>query len=151
MNLLESAEDRELAALLRRRGGRVTPQRLVIARALRGRARHVTAEGLLRELGDHLPGLSLPTVYATLALFEKLGLVRRVAVPGEAIAYDTRLEPHGHAVCRSCGDVRDLDSPAAPAAALGAAAEQGYRPERAEVIVTGLCPLCAHREDEPAV
>ena len=90
MTTVRDAEEHDLAQALRRRGGRVTPQRLLLARAVRERPRHVTAEGLLDEVGDQLPGLSLPTVYATLELFEELGLVRRVAVGGGPTTWDTR-------------------------------------------------------------
>lgn len=151
MTRLRASEDRDLAAALRARGGRITPQRLVIAQALRSGPRHVTAEGLLEELGERLPGLSLPTVYATLALFEELGLVRRVTVAGDVTAYDTRVDPHGHMRCRRCGEVHDLDVAGPPEAALEAAGRTGFRAERAEVLVTGLCERCAREVDrEPA-
>ena len=47
-------------------------------RLLRDRDRHVSAEELLSEASERLPGVSLPTVYSTLELFEQLGIVRRV-------------------------------------------------------------------------
>src|SRR5262245_41917597 len=141
--VVSTPEERDLARRLRAQGGRVTPQRLVIARALRERPRHVTAEALLDEVGDRLPGLSLPTVYATLELLERLGEVRRVAVPGGPVAWDSRLDPHQHAVCRECGEVADLDAPVAGEPALAAARGAGFVPERAEVVVTGLCARCA--------
>lgn len=147
---LRATRDRELAAALRARGGRITPQRLVIAQALRSGPRHVTAEGLLEELGERLPGLSLPTVYATLALLEELGLVRRVTVAGGVTAYDTRTDEHDHMRCRRCGAVRDLDVDVPPGQALEAAKRAGFRPERAEVLITGLCERCAHEVDREA-
>ena len=70
--------DRRLVEALRRRGLRVTSPRLVIHRFLRGRDRHVTAEEAYEAVAPKLPGISLPTVYATLELFEELGIVRRV-------------------------------------------------------------------------
>jgi len=70
--------DAELTALLRARGLRVTSPRLVIHRQLRARGRHVTAEEAHEAVARDLPGISLPTVYATLELFEELGIVRRV-------------------------------------------------------------------------
>ena len=43
--------DRELTTLLRERGQRVTPQRLVIHRVLRERDQHVTADEVLAAVG----------------------------------------------------------------------------------------------------
>src|SRR5438270_11302187 len=101
--------DAELAALLRAHGLRVTSPRLVINRVLRDRDRHVTAEETRDAVAETLPGISLPTVYATLELFEELGIVRRVQAGGGAVRYDPRIDTHHHTVCRSCGRVEDFD------------------------------------------
>jgi Fe2+ or Zn2+ uptake regulation protein len=136
--------DAELIASLRGRGQRVTPQRLVLNRALRELDRHVTAEELQAAVSDRLPGVSAPTVYATLELFEQLGSVRRIPHPG-ADLWDPRLERHHHLVCRRCGAVEDLDTGLDDAAALRAARRRGFRPEGAQLTVTGLCARCAGR------
>ena len=62
--------DERLAGQLRERGMRVTPQRIVIHRALCGQSQHMTAEQVLTRVSDVLPGTSLPTVYSTLELLE---------------------------------------------------------------------------------
>src|SRR5919206_4509420 len=101
--------DSELATTLRARGQRATPQRLILHRALRELDRHATAEELLRAAGERLPTLSLPTVYATLELFEELGVVRRIASGAGPVLWDPRPEDHQHFACRRCGRVLDLD------------------------------------------
>src|SRR4051812_43749392 len=101
--------DDDLTAALRARGQRVTPQRLVLNRALREAGGHVTAEELQGAVADRLPGLSAPTVYATLELFEQLGTVHRIPRPG-ADLWDPRPDQHHHLVCRRCGAVDDLDA-----------------------------------------
>ena len=101
--------DTELTGLLRSRGLRVTSPRLVIHRQLRARDRHVTAEEAHDAVAAVLPGISLPTVYATLELFEELGIVRRVQAGRGAVRYDPRTDVHHHAVCRRCGRVEDFD------------------------------------------
>ena len=102
--------DRELTEILHSRGQRVTPQRVVMNRVLRSAKRHVTAEDVLREVTGKLPNVSLPTVYATLELFEELGLVRRVATESGPALFDSRTDEHQHVVCRRCGRVQDLDT-----------------------------------------
>lgn len=133
-----------LADALRARGQRVTPQRLAIARVVRELNTHVTAEQVLRGVSDRLPGVSLPTVYATLELLEELGSVRRVSVRGGAVLYDAEVHPHHHMVCSSCGTVTDIDATgAADEAALAAARATGFVPERADTVIRGLCAGCA--------
>jgi Fur family transcriptional regulator, stress-responsive regulator len=136
-------DDAELAELLRERGLRATSQRVVMHRLLRDRDRHVSAEELLSETSERLPGVSLPTVYATLELFEQLGIVRRVNGGGGTLLWDTRADTHHHMICRNCGRIEDMDTPLDLERARRSAARAGFQPDRAEVVVSGLCASCA--------
>jgi Fe2+ or Zn2+ uptake regulation protein len=136
--------DRTLSDTLRARGQRVTSQRLVIHRVLHELGTHATAEDVFGEVAGRLPGVSLPTVYATLDLLEELGAVRRVSLPGGAAVYDPRLAPHHHLVCRNCGRAEDVDVPIELEPVLAAAAAKGFTPRHAEVVVAGLCAACAN-------
>jgi Fe2+ or Zn2+ uptake regulation protein len=138
-------DDAELAEVLRERGLRATSQRVVMHRLLRDRARHVSAEELLSEASDRLPGVSLPTVYATLELFERLGIVRRVNGGGGTLLWDSRADPHHHMICRRCGRIEDMEVPLDLERARRSAARAGFEPDRAEVVVSGLCADCAAR------
>jgi Fur family ferric uptake transcriptional regulator/Fur family peroxide stress response transcriptional regulator len=142
--------DRELSERLRARGQRVTSQRLVINRALRERDRHVTAEELLHAVTPTLPSTSLPTVYATLELFEQLGIVRRLNAGTGAVLFDSRSAEHQHVVCRRCGAVADLDVALDTAAALDAARTAGFAPARAALVVDALCEDCAAGTEDPS-
>ena len=136
-------DDAELAELLRDRGLRATSQRVVMHRLLRDHARHVSAEELLSEASERLPGVSLPTVYATLELFEQLGVVRRVNGGGGTLLWDTRGDAHHHMICRRCGRIEDMEVPVDLDRVRRSAAKSGFEPDRAEVVVSGLCASCA--------
>jgi Fe2+ or Zn2+ uptake regulation protein len=138
-----TATDTELEQALRERGQRVTPQRVLIHRAIKRLDRHATADEVLDEVSKSLPNASLPTVYATLDLFEDLGIVRRVAAGESAVLYDPRPDGHHHLVCTSCGKVEDLDAPLDTDRAVRAARRSGFHPEQAELVVHGLCADCA--------
>jgi Fe2+ or Zn2+ uptake regulation protein len=135
-------DDAELAALLRERGLRATSQRLVMHRLLRDRDRHLSAEELLSEASRRLPGVSLPTVYATLELFERLGVVRRVNGGGGTLLWDTRADAHGHTICSRCGRIEDIEVSVDLERARRTAARAGFEPGRAEVVVSGVCAAC---------
>jgi Fe2+ or Zn2+ uptake regulation protein len=143
----QSIDESDLIELLHGRGQRVTSQRLVILRELRRRRQHATAEEIHRAVHKELPGTSIPTIYATLDLFVELGLARRIET-GTAALYDAGPEPHQHAVCRQCGKVQDVDGRLNATALLGAARAAGFRPQGAELIITGLCAECAARSEE---
>lgn len=139
MDAIETA----LSSALRARGGRVTPQRLAIAKVVRETGGHVTAEAVFGQVSQRMPGVSLPTVYATLELLEELGQVRRVPGATGAVMFDARTEAHDHFVCRRCGAVADLDCGTDHAVVLEAAAALGFQPDDAQVVVCGLCADCA--------
>src|SRR3954466_1044180 len=132
----------QLTDLLRERGQRVTSQRLLIDRFLRENQGHVTAEQVLAGVADALPGTALPTVYATLELFEELGLGRRVQTGGGAMGFDPRTAPHHHVTCRRCGAVEDVEAPVELEGVLRRARRAGFEAEHAEVVVRGLCRDC---------
>jgi Fe2+ or Zn2+ uptake regulation protein len=141
-----AAADAKLIDRLRGRGLRVTSQRLVIHRVLCAQPQHMTAEQVLASVSDMLPGTSLPTVYATLELLERLQLVRRVGTGNGAVLFDSRVTPHAHTACRRCGAVADLDMTTSPEPVLRRARDGGFVPDHAQVVVWGLCPDCARRE-----
>lgn len=134
-----------LTQALRERGQRVTPQRLAIARTVRELDRHTTAEVVYARATQQVPGISLPTVYATLELLEGLGLVRRVATESATAVYDPRTDDHHHLVCRGCGEVFDVDAPVDHAAVLAAAQERGFTVDDAQIVIRGVCGVCAQR------
>jgi Fe2+ or Zn2+ uptake regulation protein len=139
----QSAEGQhDLIELLHSRGQRVTSQRLVILRELRRRGRHATAEEIHRSVRRELPGVSVPTIYATLELFVDLGLARRIEA-GAAALYDAGLEPHQHALCRRCGRVQDVYGRLNAKPLLNAARAAGFEAQDAELIISGMCADCA--------
>lgn len=132
----------DLAAQLRAAGLRVTSQRLLLHAALAEIGRHATADEIMRAAAPRLPGLSLPTVYATLELFAQLGLVRRVAAGG-AVRWDPGAEPHAHFSCTTCGAVQDVPGAADAAALERAATQAGLRVDAVDVVLHGRCAACA--------
>jgi Fe2+ or Zn2+ uptake regulation protein len=145
-----SDTDRRLVTKLRAQGLRVTSQRLLIHRTLFDGARHMTAEQVLAGVSRQLPGVSLPTVYATLELLEDLGLARRLATGNGPVLFDARSEPHAHAVCRRCGAAVDLQAPPAPARAFADARRSGFTPDHAQLVIWGLCASCAESARDAA-
>jgi Fe2+ or Zn2+ uptake regulation protein len=136
-------QDARLTDALRATGRRVTPQRLILNRALQRIGRHATAEDVMQEAAEQLPNLSLPTVYATLDLLDELGVARRVDAGKGPALYDPRTDGHGHFACRRCGRVVDVDASVDLANATHAAGSAGHRVEGTQVLLVGICSRCA--------
>jgi Fe2+ or Zn2+ uptake regulation protein len=137
-----AATDTALTEALRHRGMRVTPQRLVIARTLGRLDRHASAEEVASEVVKEFPSVSVPTIYSTLELLADLGFARRVTVAPGAVLYDPHTDDHHHLVCTRCHAVEDVHLDVDTRAALASARRQGFAPDRAELVVTGLCRGC---------
>lgn len=107
MNLERRVEEFKRKA--RALGLKVTPQRLAVYKAIISRHDHPSAEELYEELKDRIEGISLTTVYRTLASLESVGLVQRVPTLKDKVRYDARVEPHSHFICLKCGRIYDID------------------------------------------
>ncbi len=94
---------------LRRRGLRITPQRLAILGALHRLANHPSAEAVYRAVRDEFPSLSLTTVYRTLETLAEHGEVGVVHAGGDRTRFDHRTTPHYHGVCTGCARIEDVE------------------------------------------
>ncbi len=61
---------------------------------------------------------------------------------GGTIRWDTRADAHHHMVCSNCGRIEDMETALDLEGARRSAARAGFRPDRAEVVVSGLCADC---------
>ena len=92
----ESSDRAGMCRKLRSLGITPTAQRITIASLLLAKPQHLTADQVLAlaNAGGRL--VSKATVYNTLGLFARRGLVRELAVACERTFYDTNTAPHGH-------------------------------------------------------
>ena len=97
----------ELIKTLRKNEYKVTTQRLAICEFILSRKDHPTAEQIYQGLRNEYPTISLGTVYKTLHLLKKLGLVQQLGFSEGSIRYDPDMELHINMVCSKCGKVYD--------------------------------------------
>jgi len=100
----------ELQELLQRHGVGVTAQRLTIAGLLFAGPRHVSAEQLLVELRHCGQHVSKATVYNTLGLFSKVGLLREVIADPDRVFYDSNTSTHQHLYDPVSATLTDIQS-----------------------------------------
>lgn len=136
-----------LQAACRSAGLRLTQQRLSVFQEILGSRDHPTAEVIHRRLRRTAPTLSLDTVYRTLALLEKSGLVHRVLDPGGGDRFDAVTDDHIHVMCRRCGRFEDLSLPDLGPEELPWAKHWG-RVERRHVVYYGVCNACLSGGEE---
>jgi Fe2+ or Zn2+ uptake regulation protein len=128
--------------LLRRRGLRVTAQRLAVLRAVSDRP-HATAEAVAETVRGEIGSISGQAVYDALAALTENGLLRRIQPAGSPARYETRVgDNHHHLICRTCDRMVDVDCAVGDTPCLTALDDFGYEIDEAEVIYWGRCPEC---------
>ncbi|MBM4016800.1 MAG: transcriptional repressor [Planctomycetes bacterium] len=130
----------------RRRGLKVTHQRMEVFRELAASDEHPDAETIYERVRARLPTVSRDTVYRTLSALEAQGLVSRTDVLGGPARYDANTAPHHHFVCTACGRISDFRSEALDALPIPRSVESLGRIESAHVQVRGVCSTCAARK-----
>ena len=98
--------------LLSRHKIRPTSQRIEIAKILLSRPQHLSADQVLAQVNKDIALVSKATVYNTLNLFAKKGLVRQVVIESGKIFFDSNTEPHHHIFNEDTGLLLDVDSDA---------------------------------------
>ncbi len=87
----------------------VTRQRVDIGVCLLGKDRHVTADQVLLEVRSQMGGeVSKATVYNTLGLFARKGLLKEVVVDPSRLVYDTNTSEHHHLYNVETGQLQDI-------------------------------------------
>ena len=104
---------------------------------------HPSAEMIYSSLRPEIPGLSLGTVYRNLKLLEDLGKIRKVTTHQGNERYDAICGDHVHFLCESCGSVRDVVGANTELLRESIALEQGYKPSKLDLTITGRCPRCS--------
>jgi Fur family peroxide stress response transcriptional regulator len=101
---------RVFSGVCRRYGVKATHQRTEIYRELARTNEHPNAETIYARVRKRVPAISLDTVYRTLRLLEKKGLISRVGSLGEKTRFDANIDRHHHFVCTECGFMGDFYS-----------------------------------------
>ncbi|MBB6173891.1 Fur family ferric uptake transcriptional regulator [Nocardiopsis mwathae] len=127
---------------LRARGYRVTPQRQLVLEAVR-ELEHATPDAICTEVQKTAAGLNLSTVYRTLDVLEKVGLITHTHLGPGAPAYHLAEEAdHLHVVCRDCGEVTDTALDFADSLVERLRRDIGFEADARHLTVVGRCRGC---------
>jgi Fur family peroxide stress response transcriptional regulator len=131
-----------LLSTFRARGGRLTPQRMAILKALLA-ADHPTIQDIYAAVSRDFPMTSLVTVYRTIAILRDAGEVLEVDSCDPLAHYDgLRPTHHPHLVCVACGRVADSPDLDVQALTEDLKRRAGNWAFSQEVHFFGLCPDC---------
>jgi Fur family transcriptional regulator, ferric uptake regulator len=138
---------RDLLHELEAKGVRLTAQRRALVETIQRADSHLDAAALLARARERDPNIDRATVYRTLELLKRLGLIDELDLmhlDGEKHYYEVKTQKdHLHLACFQCGKIEEFDSPTFQRLKREIAAENGFQIQVMRLEVGGLCSACA--------
>lgn len=124
----------------RNAGFKLTPQRLAILSYLEGNTAHPSAEEVYRFVSKQFPTMSFATVYNTLEMLRKRGMVQELSLEPGKKRFDPDAKPHHHIVCLGCRNVVDVHAAIEPG--IPERSAEGFEVRGSHIAFYGYCSSC---------
>ena len=131
---------------LSEKGYRLTPQRLMILSAIEGSYEHISAEEIYAQVAAKYPHVNISTVYRTLELLKRLGMVYEINLGEGRIRYHSEGSGHHHhLICQNCGAVIDIEESTLASLRDTLLLDYNFRAELRHVAIFGICQDCRRK------
>ncbi|HEY9812853.1 MAG: transcriptional repressor [Crinalium sp.] len=136
-----------LKAELNERGWRLTPQRETILQIFQNLARgnHLSAEDLYDLLQNEGEKISLSTIYRTLKLMARMGILRELELAEGHKHYEIN-QPypyhHHHLICVRCNKTVEFKNDSILKTGTKTARKEGYHLLDCQLTIHAICPSC---------
>lgn len=97
------------AEQMRLAGYKLTPPRLAVLNILDDNDEHLTRAQILARVQQAQPTIGRATVYRTLDLLIRLGVVRPIYLGEQQVCFTRADRGHHHLICSDCGQVVEFD------------------------------------------
>jgi Fur family peroxide stress response transcriptional regulator len=144
MNKYRKPRDIEqtIISSLQDKGYKLTPQRREIIRLLSHSKSHPGAMEILRKVRKVVPRISMSTVYYTLDMLKKEGLIRELEYYDMDNRYEINVSDHINLVCTRCRKITDFTGNV-PSFSKAVEKETGFKPASMRFEYYGICRNCA--------
>jgi Fe2+ or Zn2+ uptake regulation protein len=126
---------RDVVGRLREHGIQPSAQRVAVAAYVLETDAHPSADQVWAAVKKALPVVSRATVYNTLHLFVKKGLLRELVLAPGRVVFDPRVGPHHHFIEERTGRIHDVPWDALDVSRLGAL--EGFEVHEYQVVMRG--------------
>ena len=135
--------EREVVAVLRRHGYKLTPQRRAVIHVIASSQDHLTPATIYRKVHQDHPNIGLVTIYRTLEILAELELICELHAGGICRSYTiSTLQHHHHLICSNCGVVIDFTGHDLSELEQRLSIETGFEIEDHLLEFFGLCRAC---------
>ena len=137
---------KELITFFQEKGYKLTTQRLAICKFILSRKDHPTAHQIYQALKEEYPTISLGTIYKTLHLLKKLGLLQELGFNEGSIRYDPDMEFHMNMVCSKCEKIYDYKTENVKNLWDAILSEMNIKPEGQRIDIYFECDDCKNND-----
>jgi Fur family ferric uptake transcriptional regulator len=124
-------------------GYRLTPQRLMVVKAVEEADSHISAEEIYLQIRARYPHMNISTVYRTLELLSELGLVTETDMGDGRVRYHSIGKGHHHhLVCQKCGEIIDVEESMLRPLRDEIGQRYGFKVDMKHLAFFGLCSKC---------
>jgi len=124
-----------------------TAQRAAILEYLKDSKSHPSILDIYQHVSKRLSTISIGTIYNTMDLLKKEGLVLEIPVlHGEGRRYDSNPNPHDHLLCSVCGAIFDINLNIDHSMLLTEEKRKGFEITGMFTSIYGKCPQCKNKE-----
>ncbi|HEY9619199.1 MAG TPA: transcriptional repressor [Crinalium sp.] len=136
-----------LKAELHERGWRLTPQRETILQIFQNlpSGNHLSAEDLYNLLQNQGENISLSTIYRTLKLMARMGILRELELAEGHKHYEINQPSphhHHHLICVRCNKTIEFKNDSILKTGTKTAQKEGYHLLDCQLIIHAICPSC---------
>lgn len=133
----------DIADALKKQGYRLTPQRLMVVSAIENSEDHISADEVYSQVVTRYPNVNISTVYRTLELLKRLGLVTETDLGGGRVRYHPANKGHHHhLVCQECGAMIDLDESLLRPLQEALLLQHNFIADLRHLAIHGRCVIC---------
>jgi len=141
--IIGAVESRWIARKLSGMGYRLTPQRMMVLRAVEEADSHISAEEIFAQVRARYPHMNISTVYRTLELVKELGLVTETDFGDGRVRYHCAGKGHHHhLVCEKCGRVIDVEESFLNSLWQSIQQKNNFKVNMKHMAFFGLCEKC---------
>jgi Fur family transcriptional regulator, ferric uptake regulator len=136
-----------LKAELNERGWRLTPQREVILHLFQNlpEGTHLSAEDLYDRLQEQDEPISLSTIYRTVKLMARMGILRELEFAEDHKHYEIN-QPypyhHHHLICVKCNKTVEFKSDSVLKIGTKTSEKEGFHLLDCQLLIHAICPQC---------
>ena len=132
-------------------GLKLTAERTALVREIFSTHYHFEADELLFKMKEKSLKISRATIYRTLELLVRSGMVRRVHLGEDHYHYEyvSGNSHHDHLICTTCGSVIEFHDPALEERQREICERKKFTPTFHNLQILGLCDACRRKGEHP--